>query len=80
MDLPQPEGPTNTTNSPSAMSKVTPWMTATLPKLLVICRRLRVAMPSYFTPAEAMPWVIYFCKTRNTMLTGSRVSTVIASR
>ncbi len=27
VDLPQPDGPTITTNSPSAMSMVMPWMT-----------------------------------------------------
>ena len=27
VDLPQPEGPTMTTNSPSVMSALTPWMT-----------------------------------------------------
>ena len=32
VDLPQPEGPTITTNSPSAMSKLMPWMILNLPK------------------------------------------------
>jgi len=27
VDFPQPEGPTMTTNSPSAMSMLTPWIT-----------------------------------------------------
>jgi hypothetical protein len=27
VDLPQPDGPTMTTNSPSAISAFTPWMT-----------------------------------------------------
>ena len=27
VDLPQPEGPTMTTNSPSVISALTPWMT-----------------------------------------------------
>jgi hypothetical protein len=31
VDLPQPEGPTMTMNSPSAMSASTPWITSTLP-------------------------------------------------
>ena len=31
VDLPQPEGPTSTTNSPSAMSKSTPWITSSAP-------------------------------------------------
>jgi hypothetical protein len=29
VDLPQPEGPTITTNSPSSMAALTPWMTST---------------------------------------------------
>src|ERR1019366_142757 len=33
VDLPQPEGPTSTVNSPSAMSKAMPWMTLTAPKV-----------------------------------------------
>src|SRR5437870_3603324 len=32
VDLPQPEGPTNTMNSPSLMSKLTPWITLVVPK------------------------------------------------
>ena len=32
VDLPQPEGPTSTTNSPSWMSKLMPWMTFVVPK------------------------------------------------
>ena len=32
VDLPQPDGPTSTMNSPSAMSKPMPWMTFVLPK------------------------------------------------
>ena len=32
VDLPQPDGPTRTTNSPSAMSIETPLITFTLPK------------------------------------------------
>src|SRR5450755_626274 len=33
VDLPQPEGPTSTVNSPSAMSKPMPWMIFAEPKL-----------------------------------------------
>src|SRR6266480_6138641 len=33
VDLPQPDGPTSTMNSPSLMSKPMPWMTLVLPKL-----------------------------------------------
>src|SRR6476659_8043002 len=34
VDLPQPDGPTSTTNSPSPMSTLTPWITSTAPKAL----------------------------------------------
>ena len=32
VDLPQPDGPTSTMNSPSSMSKLMPWMTFVAPK------------------------------------------------
>ena len=32
VDLPQPDGPTSTMNSPSRMSKLTPWITFVVPK------------------------------------------------
>src|SRR5215207_2932199 len=32
VDLPHPDGPTSTTNSPSPMATLTPWMTSTVPK------------------------------------------------
>ncbi len=32
VDLPQPEGPTRTMNSPSSISKSMPWMTFVAPK------------------------------------------------
>ena len=32
VDLPQPEGPTNTAKSPCSMSIETPWMTLAVPK------------------------------------------------
>ncbi len=31
VDLPQPEGPTTTTSSPSAMPQVMPWITSVVP-------------------------------------------------
>src|SRR5690349_5746966 len=34
VDLPQPDGPTSTTNSPSTMSRSTPWITSTAPNVL----------------------------------------------
>ena len=49
--LPQPDGPTSTTNSPSVMSKPMPWMTSTLPKALRMLRNETDAMwqPSCFS-------------------------------
>src|SRR6202007_2593870 len=44
VDLPQPEGPTSTTNSPSAMSKLMPWMILNLPKDFSMPRKETVAM------------------------------------
>ncbi len=44
VDLPQPEGPTSTTNSPSEMSKLMPWMILTLPKAFSILRNDTEAM------------------------------------
>ena len=42
--LPQPDGPTSTTNSPSWMSKLMPWMTLTLPKDFWMSRNETEAM------------------------------------
>ena len=44
VDLPQPEGPTSTTNSPSAMSKPMPWMTLAVPKDFSMLRKETDAM------------------------------------
>src|SRR2546426_5504655 len=44
VDLPQPDGPTSTTNSPSSMSKPMPWMTLTLPYAFSILRKESDAM------------------------------------
>src|SRR5512143_3200557 len=44
VDLPQPEGPTMTMNSPSATSIVIPWTTASAPKRLVTLRSWRLAI------------------------------------
>ena len=42
VDLPQPDGPTKTTNSPSATSRSTPLMISTGPKRLVTFSRTRM--------------------------------------
>ena len=44
VDLPQPEGPTSTTNSPSRMSKLMPWMMSVLPKDFLMLRKDTEAM------------------------------------
>src|SRR5438046_1819953 len=44
VDLPQPEGPTSTVNSPSAMSKPMPWMILVEPKLFSTLRKDTDAM------------------------------------
>ncbi len=44
VDLPQPDGPTNTMNSPSSMSRSTPLMTWTAPKDLRISLSSSLAM------------------------------------
>ena len=44
-----PEGPTSTVNSPSAMSKSTPWMTFVSPKAFSTLRNETVAMRSFGT-------------------------------
>src|SRR5687768_747450 len=44
VDLPQPDGPTSTMNSPSWMSNSTPWITAVAPKDLRTSRNDTVAM------------------------------------
>ena len=44
VDLPQPDGPTSTTNSPSSMSTDTPWMTAVEPNALRTSRMTTDAM------------------------------------
>ena len=49
VDLPQPDGPTSTTNSPSRTSRSIPWITGTLPK--TFCT-LRIAMPAIRSSLE----------------------------
>src|SRR5215471_12898805 len=44
VDLPQPDGPTSTTNSPSRMSNPMPWMTFVLPKDFSMLWNATVAM------------------------------------
>ena len=46
VDLPQPDGPTSTTNSPSLMSKLTPCSTLVVPKVFSMFWNETVAMCS----------------------------------
>src|SRR5689334_2328701 len=52
VDLPQPDGPTNTMNSPCAASRSMPWITGWAPKLLVTVFNSRLAIigPRSFQP------------------------------
>ncbi len=52
VDLPQPEGPTSTTNSPSAMSTSTPRITSTVPKAFRTPRIVTLAMLSPVAPGR----------------------------
>lgn len=45
VDLPQPDGPTNTTNSPSWMSRLMSFDTTTSPQAFVTLRSCTLAMP-----------------------------------
>jgi hypothetical protein len=58
VDLPQPDGPTSTTNSPSRIEMSTPWMTLVAPKAFRTSRiateaihssRGRRGSPMYFS-------------------------------
>ena len=61
VDLPQPDGPTSTTNSPSPMATSTPWMTVVAPKALRTSRIATEAIhpprqPTGFTPVFSINW------------------------
>src|SRR6185312_14043116 len=44
VDLPQPDGPTSTTNSPELTSRLMPWSTGRAPKFLLRLLRVSDAM------------------------------------
>src|SRR5512137_2597426 len=54
VDLPQPEGPTMTTNSPSSTSMVTPWITLTAPKVFLTSRNDTPAIVLFLRLDEAL--------------------------
>ena len=66
VDLPQPEAPTKTMNSPSAMSRSTPLSTSVLPNDLRTWSILSLAMMAvlYLTAPEVMPRISCRLKTR----------------
>src|SRR5262245_6625400 len=55
VDLPHPDGPTSTTNSPSSMRTSTPWITSIAPKAFLTSRIATEAMNSsrHATPSDA---------------------------
>jgi hypothetical protein len=63
VDLPQPDGPTSTTNSPSPMSTSTPWITSVAPKAFLTSRMATDAMGvppvglcGLLGPQALLPW------------------------
>ena len=54
VDLPQPDGPTSTTNSPSPIEMSTPWMTSVAPKALRTSRIATEAIHSSQGAAAAL--------------------------
>jgi hypothetical protein len=55
VDLPQPEGPRSTMNSPSATSRLSDLRTETAPKFRVRSRTETECMDQPFTAPAAMP-------------------------
>ena len=55
VDLPQPDGPSSTMNSPSPMSRSSSFTTVRLPKATEMPRSATLAMPQPFTAPAAMP-------------------------
>src|SRR6266702_4921278 len=55
VDLPQPEGPTRTTNSPSSISRSMSLSTSSAPNLLQNLRIVKAAMPHLLHSASRQP-------------------------
>jgi hypothetical protein len=60
VDLPQPEGPTSTTNSPSRIEMSTPWMTAVAPKAFRTSRIATEAIHSSLATAVSRLFLFGF--------------------
>ena len=73
VDLPQPDGPTMTTISPSAMSQATPWSTSVDPKDLRTSRRRDLG--HYFS-LSTRPLTNQRCISTTTATGGSMASSV----
>ncbi len=77
MDLPQPEGPTNTANSPFLMSRSTPLITLTAPKALRTDFSWMLPMshvsllPAYLTAPKVRPRTSCFCENQPRMRIGA---------
>src|SRR5271165_619393 len=80
VDLPQPDGPTNTANSPSLMSRSTPLITLTAPNALVTDFSWMLPMiefslfPGYFTAPKVRPRTSCFCENQPRMRIGAMAS------
>src|SRR3546814_20765916 len=64
VDLPQPDGPTRTTNSPSALSIETPWLTSVAPNDLRTSQTATGAMQFLPDGQLFVAFVVAFCSPR----------------
>ena len=73
VDLPQPEGPTSTTNSPSATSMLTPSTAVSAPNVLrnSLIESEAIGSDSYLTAPAARPATSRRCTSRKPMNTGT---------
>src|SRR6201987_2668833 len=69
VDLPQPEGPTRTTNSPSSIGIVTPCRTSKLPNDL---RTSRIWTDDIHFPPSTFPAVYDECHDRSVLVPAAR--------
>src|SRR3569623_1657668 len=79
VDLPQPEGPTNTMNSPDLMVRSTPRMTSTVPNDLRTFLSCSSAIETYpLTPPAVRPEMILRWKINTSTTSGAVTSTEAA--
>ena len=77
VDLPQPEGPTITMNSPSAIVDVTPWITRTSLRVALLDVLAGRSRPFYFS-VSTRPFTNHFCMRITTSAGGSIASIAVA--